>query len=114
MSKGSDMVFCYFQGKGWFLCHFLQLLGHTIFTQLAILVRSANSKPELSQLLFISVRQRELVKSSCWIGLSTYTNTTWSVHYSPALPCDLVTCDRDRDVTWSRLVSHGATDFPML
>ena len=34
-------------------------------------VRSANSKPELSQLLFISVRQRELVKSSHWIGLCT-------------------------------------------
>ena len=59
-------------------------------------VRSANSKLELSQLLFISVRQRELVKSSHWIGLSTYTNATWSVHYFPALPCDLVTCDRDR------------------
>ena len=51
-------------------------------------VRSANSKPELSQLLFISVRQRELVKSSRWIGLSTYTNATWSVHYFPTLPCD--------------------------
>jgi len=56
-------------------------------------VRVANSKPELSQLLFISVRQRELVKSSRWIGLSTYTSATWSVHYFPALPCDLVTCD---------------------
>jgi len=30
-------------------------------------VRVANSKPELSQLLFISIRQRELVKSSRWI-----------------------------------------------
>ena len=82
-------------------------------------VRSANSKLELSQLLFISVRQRELVKSSHWIGLPTYTSTTWSVHYFPALSCDLVTCDvicdRDRfDVTWSRLVSHSVTDFPTL
>jgi len=54
-------------------------------------VRGANSKPELSQLLFISIRQRELVKSSRWIGLSTYTSATWSVHYFPALPCDHVT-----------------------
>ena len=62
-------------------------------------VRSANSKPELSQLLFISVRQRELIKSSRWIGLPTYTSTTWSVHYFPALSCDPVTCDVtcDRD-----------------
>jgi len=43
-------------------------------------VRVANSKPELSQLLFISVRQRELVKSFRWIGLSIYTSSTWSVH----------------------------------
>ena len=57
-----------------------------------MIVRSANSKPELSQLLFISIRQRELVKSSCWIGLSTYTNATWFVHYFPTLPCD-----RDHD-----------------
>ena len=55
-----------------------------------MIVRSANSKPELSQLLFISVRQRELVKSSRWIGLSTYTSVTWSVHYLPTLPCDHV------------------------
>ena len=70
---------------------------------LGLLVRVANSKPELSQLLFISIRQRELVKSSHWIGLSTYTSATWSVHYFPTLPCDLVTCDmtgdRDHDVT---------------
>jgi len=39
-------------------------------------VRSANSKLELSQLLFISVRQRELVKSPRCIGLSTYTDST--------------------------------------
>jgi len=82
-------------------------------------VRSANSKPELSQLLFISIRQRELIKSFCWIGLSTYTNATWSVHYFPALPCDLVTCDHDCDltvfdVTWSRLASHHVTDFTTL
>ena len=47
-----------------------------IDTHEGVTVRSANSKPELSQLLFISVGQRELVKSSCWIGLSTYTSTT--------------------------------------
>ena len=58
---------------------------------LRTVVRSANSKLELSQLLFISVRQRELVKSSRWIGLSTYTSVTWSVHYFPILPCDHVT-----------------------
>ena len=77
------------------------------------IVRSANSKLELSQLLFISVRQRELVKSSRWIGLSTYTSATWSVHYFPTLPCD-----RDRDVTFdvtqSCLASRSVTDFPML
>jgi len=45
-------------------------------------VRVANSKPELSQLLFISVRQRELVKSSCWI---------WSIYlYRFYLVCTLV------------------------
>jgi len=43
-------------------------------------VRVANSKLELSQLLFISVRQRELVKSPHCIGLSTYTDSIWSVH----------------------------------
>jgi len=45
-------------------------------------VRVANSKPELSQLLFISVRQRELVKSSRWI---------WSIYlYRFYLVCVLV------------------------
>jgi len=45
-------------------------------------VRVANSKPELSQLLFISVRQRELVKSSHWI---------WSIYlYRFYLVCALV------------------------
>ena len=69
-------------------------------------VRSANSEPELSQLLFISVRQRELVKSSRWIGLSTYTSTTWSVHYFPTLSCDRVTWPVT--VTWcDRLMWHG-------
>jgi len=53
--------------------------------------QEANSKLELSQLLFISVRQRELVKSS--FGLSTYTDSTWSVHQFPTLPCDPVTRD---------------------
>ena len=63
----------------------------TIVEVQEVIVRSANSKPKLSQLLFISVRQRELVKSSRWIGLSTYTSVTWSVHYFPTLPCDHVT-----------------------
>ena len=45
-----------------------------------VIVRVTNSKPELSQLLFISIRQRKLVKSPCCIGLSTYTDSTWSVH----------------------------------
>ena len=79
-----------------------------------ITVRSANSKLELSQLLFISVRQRELVKSSHWIGLSTYTSVTWSVHYFPILPCDLVMCDvtgdHDCDVTvWCDTVTPCVT-----
>jgi len=43
-------------------------------------VRVANSKPESSQLFFISIRQRKLVKSPRCIGLSTYTDSTWSVH----------------------------------
>ena len=45
-----------------------------------ISVRVANSKLELSQLLFISIRQRELVKSLRYIDLFTYTDSTWSVH----------------------------------
>ena len=40
----------------------------------------ANSKLELSQLLFISIRQREPIKSPYCISLSTYTDSTWSVH----------------------------------
>ena len=45
-------------------------------------VRVANSKLELSQLLFISIRQRELVKSSRWI---------WSIYlYRFYLVCALV------------------------
>ena len=83
-------------------------------------VRSANSKLELSQLLFISIRQRKLVKSSRWIGLSTYTSATWSVHYFPTRPCDVtvfyVTWLHlvSHDVTWLHLVSHDVTDFPTL
>jgi len=45
-------------------------------------IRVVNSKLELSQLLFISVRQRELVKSSHWI---------WSIYlYRFYLVCALV------------------------
>jgi len=36
-------------------------------------VRKANSKPELSQLLFISVRQKELIRVLTVLDLSTYT-----------------------------------------
>ena len=52
----------------------------SIFSLLS--VRVANSKPELSQLFFISIRQRELVKSSRWI---------WSIYlYRFYLVCALV------------------------
>ena len=43
-------------------------------------VRKANSEPELSQLLFISIRQRELVRVLAILSLSTYTTFSWSVH----------------------------------
>ena len=44
--------------------------------------QEANSESELSQLLFISIRQRELVKSSYWI---------WSIYlYRFYLVCALV------------------------
>jgi len=43
-------------------------------------IRKANSKLELSQLLFISVRQRELIRVLAVLSLSTYTNSSWSMH----------------------------------
>jgi len=44
-----------------------------------VTVRKANSKPELSQLLFISVKQRESIRVLAVLGLSTYTTFSWSV-----------------------------------
>jgi len=43
-------------------------------------VRKANSELELSQLLFISVRQRELIRVLAVLGLSTYTTSSWSMY----------------------------------
>ena len=85
-SNGGGRRFGGQRGSSSFLALSLVILSISL-----IGVRSANSKPELSQLLFISVRQRELIKSSRWIGLSTYTSVTWSVHYFPTLPYDHVT-----------------------
>ena len=65
----------------WVIEYSQEILSHMVHRPgahcISSSVRIANSKPEWSQLLF---RQRELVKSSCWIGLSTYTSSTWSVH----------------------------------
>jgi len=46
---------------------------------MVVTVRKANSKPELSQLLFISIKQRELIRVLAVLGLSTYTTFSWSV-----------------------------------
>jgi len=46
-------------------------------------VREPTSKPELSQLLFISIRQRELIRVLAVLSLSTYTYSNWSVRYYP-------------------------------
>ena len=54
-------------------------------------VRKANSKPELSQLLFISIRQGELIRVLAVLGLSTYTTLSWSVYSLPMTPTKL--CD---------------------
>jgi len=43
-------------------------------------VRKANSELKLSQLLFISVRQRELIRVLTVLGLSTYTTSSWSIY----------------------------------
>ena len=59
-------------------------------------VRKANSEPELSQLLFISIRQRKLVRVLAILSLSTYTTFSWSVHsLSVTLTklCDIMCCD---------------------
>jgi len=49
-------------------------------------VRKANSKLELSQLLFISIKQKELVRVLAILGLSTYTTFSWSVYSLPMTP----------------------------
>ena len=76
----------------------------------------ANSELELSQLLFISVRQRELVRVLASLVSSTYTYSTWSVHLLFCTPnqtmCDMFCngiCDMTFDVTLSLLLSHGMT-----
>ena len=59
-------------------------------------VRKANFKLELSQLLFISTRQRELVRVLAVLDLSTYTTFSWSMHSLPMTPtklCDIMCCD---------------------
>ena len=76
------------------------------------IVRVANSKPELSQLLFISIRQRELVKSSRWI---------WSIYlYRFYLVCALVShttmwpCDSwpvTSHVTWCDVTPYLTCDI---
>jgi len=43
-------------------------------------VRKANSELELSQVLFISIRQRELIRVLAVLGLSAYTTSSWSVY----------------------------------
>ena len=52
-------------------------------------VRKANSKPELSQLLFISVRQKELIRVLTILDLSTYTTFSWSIYFLPMIPTKL-------------------------
>ena len=47
---------------------------------MSLFVRTADSKPELSQLLFISIRQRELIRVLTVLDLSTYTTFIWSMH----------------------------------
>ena len=61
-----------------------------------VCVRKTNFKLESSQLLFISIRQRELIRVLAVLGLSTYTTFSWSVHSLPATTtklCDIMCCD---------------------
>ena len=46
-------------------------------------VRKLNSKLELSQLLFVQQLTKRTQQSSYQIFYTTYTITTWSVHYLP-------------------------------
>ena len=59
-------------------------------------IRKANFELELSQLLFISIRQRKLVKVLAVLDLSTYITFSWSVYSLSAIPtklCDIMCCD---------------------
>jgi len=63
---------------------------------MVVTVRKANSELELSQLLFISIRQRELIRVLTVLGLSTYTTFSWSVHSLPMTLtklCDIMCYD---------------------
>jgi len=51
---------------------------------------------EFSQLLFISVRQRELIRVLIVLDLSTYTTFSWSMHSLSMIPtklCDIMCHD---------------------
>jgi len=43
-------------------------------------IREPTSELELSQLLFISIRQRELIRVLTVLSLSVYTYSGWFVH----------------------------------
>ena len=63
---------------------------------MSLFVRTANSEPELSQLLFISIRQRELIRVLTVLDLSTYTTFSWSMYSLPVTPtklCDIMCHD---------------------
>jgi len=53
------------------------------------IVKKANSELELSQLLFISIRQRELVRVLAILDLSTYITFSWSMHSLSITPTKL-------------------------
>jgi len=66
-----------------------------------------------SQLLFISIRQRELVRVLTSLVCLLIHNSLGLCTNYPALPTKLcVTCDCD--VTLSRTMSHSVTEFPTL
>jgi len=101
-----------------------QILFVLPFILLTVHVRVANSKPELSQLLFISVRQRELVKSFCWIwsiylyrfylvcALVSYT-TMWLCDSWPVTSC-VMWHDHDHSSLSNLWCYTCVTSFPML
>jgi len=75
-------------------------------------VRIANSKPELSQLLFISIRQRKLIRVPTSLVYLLIHATTSLCMLFPHL---YVTCDMTRDmtcdVTLLLLMSHCVTQL---